>query len=84
MLHINAIKKKFTLENAKKIGINWDDSNFSISQFCIGLDTEHNEHGTDPETNVTHGNIYMEGKIALAHLKEMSNYYTRLKEMENK
>ena len=48
----------------------------------MGLDTEHNEHGTDPETDVTHGDVHIEGKIAWAHLKEMSDYYTRLKKME--
>jgi len=80
-------KKSFTIEESrnigKEIGIKWDKVNFSIEQFSMGLNAEHNEHGTDPETNVTHGDIHMEGKIAWAHLKEMSDYYTKLKKMEN-
>ncbi len=86
MLRINATKKKFTTEEAheigEKIGIDWATALFSEEQFCMGLDAEHNEHGTDPETDVTHGDVHIEGKIAWAHLKEMSDYYTRLKKME--
>lgn len=87
MLRISSLKKKkFTIKESKeigeKIGIDWDTSPFSIEQFKMGLCAEHNEHGTDPETNVTGGDVYMEGKIAWAHLKEMPNYYTKLKEME--
>lgn len=87
MLRINATEKRtFTTKDAKRIGeeigIDWSKSPFSIEQFCMGLDAEHNEHGTDPETDITHGDVHIEGKIAWAHLKEMSDYYTRLKEME--
>jgi len=41
------------------------------------------EHGTiDPHTNVTNDDPLMTGKIALAHLNELADYYTRLDEME--
>ncbi len=41
------------------------------------------EHGPqDPATNVTHDDVTITGKIALAHLKEISDYYTRLAAME--
>jgi hypothetical protein len=41
------------------------------------------EHGTrDPETNVTDDDVSLTAKIALAHLKEFPDYYTRLAEME--
>jgi hypothetical protein len=41
------------------------------------------EHGLrDPETNVTGSDPVATGKIALAHLKEFPDYYTRLKRME--
>lgn len=80
-------KKSFSTEEAKKIGeeigINWSNNDFPVEQFRMGLNAEHNEHGTDPETNVTHGDVHIEGKIAWAHLKEMSDYYTKLKEMEH-
>jgi len=41
------------------------------------------EHGTrDSNTNVTNDDPLMTGKIALAHLNEFPDYYTRLKKME--
>ncbi|MFH1460846.1 MAG: DUF5661 family protein [Patescibacteria group bacterium] len=75
---------KFTIEDAKRIGeqlgINWDK--FDIEQFRMGLDVEL-EHGLiNPETNVTNDDEIMTGKIALAHLNEFADYYTRLDKME--
>jgi hypothetical protein len=41
------------------------------------------EHGArDAQTNVTNDDALVTGKIALAHLKEFPDYYTRLSEME--
>ncbi len=41
------------------------------------------EHGLrDPETDVTGNDPLLTGKIAWAHLKEFSDYYTRLTELE--
>lgn len=79
-----ASRKKFTTEEAKKIGevlrINW--SKFDIEQFRMGLDVEL-EHGLiSPETNVTNDDETMTGKIALAHLSEFADYYTRLNKLE--
>ncbi len=77
-------KKHFTKEDAKRIGeelgIDW--SKFDVEQFRMGLDVEL-EHGTiDPKTNVTDDDEIITGKIALAHLNEFSDYYTRLEKME--
>ncbi len=36
----------------------------------------------DPQTDVTGNDPIVTGKIALAHLKEFSDYYTRLAKME--
>ncbi len=79
-----ATKKSFATEEAKKIGeqlgIDW--SQFDVEQFRMGLDVEL-EHGTvDSNTNVTDDDPIMTGKIALAHLNEFSDYYTRLAKME--
>jgi Protein of unknown function (DUF5661) len=53
-----------------------------VEQFRRGLDVEL-EHGShDPATNVTNDDPILTGKIALAHLRELSDYYTRLAEME--
>lgn len=41
------------------------------------------EHGRrDPATDVTHDSSTLTGKIALAHLNEFPDYYTRLAKME--
>jgi len=77
-------KIKFTAEKAKQvgesIGIKWDK--FDIEQFRMGMDVEL-EHGTiDPNTNVTNDDPVITGKIALAHLNEFPDYYTRLDKME--
>jgi hypothetical protein len=77
-------KKHFTAEEAKRIGeslgIDW--SKFDVEQYRMGLDVEL-EHGlVDPHTNVTNDDPIMTGKIALAHLNEFSDYYTRLEIME--
>jgi len=76
--------KVFTSEQAKEIGemleINW--SKFNIEQFRMGMVVEL-EHGTsDPHTNVTDNDPLVTGKIALAHLTEYPDYYTRLEKME--
>ena len=51
-------------------------------RFRIGMDVEL-EHGTeDPDTNVTDDDPLTTGKIALAHLNEFPDYYTRLLKLE--
>lgn len=77
-------KKVFSSEEAKKIGeqLGLDWSQFDVEQFRMGMDVEL-EHGTvDPKTNVTNNDPLMTGKIALAHLNEFPDYYTRLEKME--
>jgi len=77
-------KKHFTSEEAKrigaKLGIDW--SQYDVDQFRMGMDVEL-EHGRiDIHTNVTNDDPYLTGKIALAHLNEFPDYYTRLEAME--
>ena len=48
----------------------------------MGMDVEL-EHGTvDSNTNVSNDDPVATGKIALAHLNEFPDYYTRLYKME--
>ena len=77
-------KKQFTPDQAKTIGeqlgIRWDQ--FDLKQFRAGLRVEL-EHGTaNQTTNVTNNDPLMTGKIALAHLTEFPDYYTRLAKLE--
>jgi len=79
--------ERFTIEEARRIGteigIDWDASPFDVDQFRQGLDVEL-EHGShDPQTNVSESDPIVTGRIALAHLKEFPDYYTRLKRMES-
>jgi len=79
-------KRKYLEEEAKdvslKLGINWNNVDFDLKQFTAGMNIE-SEHGShDPETNVTNDNPIITGKIAWAHLKEISDYYDRLDLME--
>jgi len=77
-------RKSFAAGEAKKIGealgIDW--KLFDVEQFRMGMDVEL-EHGLrDPKTNVTNDDAMTTGKIALAHLNEFPDYYSRLAEME--
>lgn len=77
-------KEHFTIEEAREIGdkLSIDWSLFDVEQFRMGLDVEL-EHGLhDPSTNVTGNDPIITGKIALAHLNEFADYYTRLEKME--
>jgi hypothetical protein len=78
------MRQSFSEEEAKKVGedlgIEWDQ--FDVDQFRRGMNVEL-EHGTvDPSTNVTNDDPVMTGKIALAHLNEIPDYYDRLEKME--
>ena len=79
-----ARKKRFTIAEARQIGeaLGVDWTRFDVQQYRMGLDVEL-EHGVrDPATNVTNDDPMLTGKIALAHLKEFADYYTRLGKME--
>lgn len=53
-----------------------------MEEFRRGMEVEL-EHGTrDPATDVTGDDPILTGKIALAHLNEFADYYTRLTKME--
>lgn len=78
--------KTFTAGDARRlgqeIGIDWSSSPFDVEQFRKGMNVEL-EHGLrDPLTNVTDDDAKVTAKIALAHLNEFPDYYTRLEGME--
>jgi hypothetical protein len=53
-----------------------------LEEFRLGLAVEL-EHGLQyPDANVTNNHPILTGKIVLAHLKEMLDYYTRLEVAE--
>jgi len=78
--------KSFTADEARRvgteIGIDWESVPFDVEQFRAGMNVEL-EHGLhDLITNVTDDDPLVTGKIALAHLNEFPDYYTRLALME--
>ncbi len=80
------MKRTYDLDQVRGIaeilGIDFAKSGYDLAQFQAGLDVEA-EHGqADPATNVTNDDPLITGKIALAHLNEMPDYYTRLNKME--
>lgn len=77
-------KQTFTVEEAKTIGeqLGVDWSKFDVEQFRRGMDVELEHGARDPHTNVTNDDPLMTGKIALAHLNEFPDYYTRLDKIE--
>jgi len=79
-------RTSFTTDEARsvgeQIGIDWESAPFDVEQFRMGMDVEL-EHGLhDPATDVTGDDPVVTGKIALAHLNEFPDYYTRLDRME--
>ena len=81
-----ATKRSFTTEEARTIatelGVDFGALGCDLEQFRMGLDLEL-EHGPrDPETNVSGNDSIVTGKIALAHLTEFPDYYTRLAVLE--
>lgn len=79
-------RRQFSSEEARRVGealgIDWSGAPFDVEQFRRGMDVEL-EHGRhDPATDVTGDDPLVTGKIALAHLNEFPDYYTRLERME--
>lgn len=77
-------QKSFSAEEAKEIGkqLGVDWTKFDLEQFRQGMDVEL-EHGQRSSgTNITEDDALTTGKIALAHLNEFPDYYTRLDQLE--
>ncbi len=79
-------RQSITTEEARRIGeaigVDWASAPFDVEQLRIGMEVEL-EHGLhDLATNVTDDDPVVTGKIALAHLNEFPDYYTRLARME--
>jgi Protein of unknown function (DUF5661) len=79
-------RTSFTDDEARQagsdIGIDWSTVPFDLEQLRMGMNVEL-EHGLrDPATEVTGSDPVLTAKIALAHLNEFPDYYTRLEKME--
>lgn len=74
--------RKFDSDSAKKIGdsLNVDWKKYDLEQFRMGLEVE-TEHDDGTILDVVKSNKDL-AKIVLAHLKEVPDYYTKLKKVE--
>ena len=75
---------KVTLSEAKLIqrAVGGETQQIPSDKFLKGLEVEL-EHGTQfPDANVTNNHPLLTGRIVLAHLKEMLDYYSRLEVAE--
>jgi uncharacterized protein DUF5661 len=79
-----ATKRQVSKDEARQVGstlgIDW--GRVDLEQFRRGLEVELEHGARDSQTNVTNDDLVLTGKIALAHLKEIRDYYTRLDRME--
>ena len=81
------VRRGFNLEQAaavaQTIGVDLDEEKIDLPALARGMEIEL-EHGRrDPQTDVTHDDPIITGKIALAHLREFPDYYERLAQMEH-
>ena len=79
-------RTKVTLEEAAAVaaalGVDLTTVRWTIEELREGLVVEL-EHGrADPDTNLTDDDLVATGKIAVVHLNEIADYYTRLAAME--
>ena len=79
-------RQSFSADEARQIGeqvgIDWAKAPFDVEQLRRGMNVEL-EHGLhDLLTNVTDDDPLVTCRIALAHLNEFPDYYTRLAQME--
>lgn len=76
----------FTIDDAKAVviltGIDLEADGVTLQQLTKGMNVEL-EHGTRfPDLDITGDDPVISAKIALAHLRELPDYYERLELME--
>lgn len=76
-----SVSKKLAKSVGDVIGVDWNK--VDLNEFHKGMQVEF-EHGSKlgEKTNVTKDDLVSTGKIALAHLLELPDYYTKLAKME--
>lgn len=74
--------REAALAVATRLGMDFQALRYDLEQFRMGLDVEL-EHGPrSPKTDVTGDDSIITGMMALAHLNEFPDYYTRLAVLE--
>ena len=73
-----AVSHEHAKELGDKLGVDW--KKVDIDQLRMGIEVE-KEHGRGPTSIIKKDGIKY-AKIALAHINEIPDYYTRLHKME--
>ena len=82
MDHRLLVTTEDAINTATSLRIDFAELGCDLEQFRRGMEVEL-EHGRrDEDTNVTNDDLVQTGKIALAHLRELPDYYDRLAVME--
>jgi hypothetical protein len=67
---------------AGQLGTDLDDVSFDLEELRLGMDVELEDISRDPESAFARADPLLVAKVALGHLHERSDYYTRLARME--
>lgn len=71
------VSRDEAFEVGTKLGVEW--AVISMEEFRHGIEVEMGEHGTrDPDLNVIDDSLEGAARIALSHLHEDPQYYTKL------
>ncbi len=82
MPEMTAVTPEVAAAAAEALGLDFASEPFDLETLRRGMTVEL-EHGLrSPETNVTGDDPIMTAKIALAHLREMPDYYDKLATIE--
>jgi len=77
-------RKQISSDEAKRIGdslyIDWDQ--IDLEQFRQGLMGNHQQRAMDPETGLIYDAVLHTGKVVLAHMQEIPDYFTRLAKLK--
>lgn len=79
-----ATKRTISADEAREVGtsLGVDWAQIDLEEFRHGLEIELEHGARSPATDVTKDDMMLTGKIALAHLNEFPDYYTRLGKLE--
>ena len=77
-------QKPISLDQAKRVGeclhIDWEQ--VDLEEFRQDLMGNPKSGSLDPETGLTYDSVLLTGKVVLAHMREIPDYFTRLAKLK--
>ena len=74
------LAQDYAQEIGDALGVDWNK--ISLTEFTRGLAVELEHNSRDPEADLTDDHPLLIGKIALNHLYDTADYYTRFDAMD--